>query len=100
MKHSVLCSLDFGKQFNPKPSIIKGNGDGVVNERSLIGCKYWENTPAQENHKIYQVKFADAEHIAILGESAPINYILSKLTGHEDYPRANEQPKKVKTTKY
>lgn len=82
--------MNFGKKFNPNPSIVKGNGDGVVNERSLIGCKNWENTSAQGNHKVHITKFPGAEHITILGDSGPINYILSKLTGHHDYPRADE----------
>lgn len=72
------------------PTIIKGNGDGVVNIRSLTGCGHWENTPSQGNHTIHQKEFPGAEHIAILGKKALINYIINELTGYEDYPRPNE----------
>lgn len=71
-------------------SLIKGNGDGTVNRRSLIGCGYWENTPAQANHNIHQQEFPGVEHYNMLSNSGPINYILNKLTGDEDYPRFNE----------
>lgn len=85
-----LHRLDFGQSYNPVPVLIKGNGDGTVNRRSLIGCGYWADTAAQANHKIYQQEFPGVEHYNMLSNSAPINYILNKLTGNQDYPRAHE----------
>lgn len=86
--------MNFGKKFNLKPSIVNGNGDRVVNLRSLIGCEYWKNSPAQRNRTIYQQEFPGAEHIAILSSSAPINYIIKTLTGYDDYPRPDEYSSK------
>lgn len=82
--------LNFGTEYNPKPILIKGNGDGVVNERSLIGCEYWKKASAQRNHKIYEKVFPGIDHLRILHSAGPINYIVAILTGHQDYPRANE----------
>ncbi|XP_031619143.1 group XV phospholipase A2-like [Contarinia nasturtii] len=83
--------LNFGEKYNSKPELIRGNGDGVVNDRSLNGCKYWINTTAQGKHKIYWKDFPGAQHITILNDKGLINYILNKLTGYHDYPRADEQ---------
>lgn len=83
--------LDFGPAFNPNPTLVKGNGDGTVNRRSLIGCGYWDKTSAQGDHKIYQHEYPNVEHYNMLSDAGPINYILSKLTGDHDYPRANEK---------
>lgn len=82
--------MDFGGAFNPEPFLHKGNGDGTVNRRSLIGCQYWRNTKAQQNYPINQVEYADIEHYNMLSASAPINYIVETLTGKGDYPLADE----------
>lgn len=87
---SHFIRLDFGDSYNPNPVLIKGNGDGTVNRRSLIGCGYWENTAAQGNHKIYQQEFPGVEHYNMLSNSGPINYIINKLTGLSDFPNAKE----------
>lgn len=70
--------------------MINGDGDGTVNRRSLIACEYWEDAPAQGDHGIYQQEFPGVEHYNMLSDAGPINYILDKLTGIADFPRANE----------
>lgn len=86
----VNCRLDFGPTFNPNPSFVKGEGDGTVNRRSLIGCGYWENTASQGNHAVYQQEFPGVEHYNMLSNAGPINYIIDKLTGVADYPLSDE----------
>lgn len=82
--------IDFGQSFNPKPKFVLGDGDGTVNRRSLIGCRYWKNSAAQGDHKIYEHEFPGIEHYNMLSKSGPINYIVERLTGNTDYPRADE----------
>lgn len=77
--------MDFGSGYNPNPTLIRGNGDGTVNERSLIGCGHWENSTAQHGHQVYQQKFPDVEHYNLLADYRVINYILNRLTGIENY---------------
>lgn len=86
-----MNSLHFGTSFDTHPTIIKENGDGTVNKRSLVACERWKNAPEQKNHKVYQREFSKIDHSGMLSSSATINYILSKLTGKQDYPRANEK---------
>lgn len=87
----VSHRLDFGAAgYNTNPSLIKGDGDGTVNKRSLIGCGYWENSAAQGNHEIHQQAFPGVEHYNMLSDPGAINYILSKLTRDNDYPWVNE----------
>lgn len=86
-----MFRLDFGTKFNADPILVKGNGDGTVNRRSLIGCGYWAQTPSQGDHKIYQHEYTGIEHYNMLSDPGPINYILNKLTHENDYPRANEK---------
>lgn len=88
--HFISYRLDFGGAYNPSPTLVKGNGDGTVNRRSLIGCGHWANTPAQGNHNIYQQEFPKVEHYNMLSDAGSINYILNKLTGDNDYPRQGE----------
>lgn len=77
--------LDFGDGYNPDPSLIRGNGDGTVNERSLIGCAHWDNTEAQHGHQIHQQAFPNVEHYNLLADYRVINYIVNRLTGAENY---------------
>lgn len=86
-----MNSLHFGASFDTLPLIIEANGDGTVNERSLVACERWKKAPEQKNHKVYQREFSKVDHTGMLSNSAIINYILSKLTGKQDYPRANEK---------
>lgn len=82
--------MDFGAGYNPNPTFIRGNGDGTVNERSLIGCGHWANTAGQNGHRIYQQAFPNVEHYDLLADYRVINYILNRLTGAENYlPKPN-----------
>lgn len=77
--------MDFGSGYNPNPSFIRGNGDGTVNERSLIGCRHWKDTASQRGHQIYQQAFPGTEHYNLLAHYGVINYILNHLTRVESY---------------
>lgn len=70
--------------------MVLGDGDGTVNRRSLIGCRYWKNTAAQGGHKIYEHEFNGIEHYNMLSKPGPINYIVERLTGVADYPHDDE----------
>lgn len=71
--------MDFGSKFNSYPKIFNSDGDGTVNRRSLIGCDYWKNSPAQANHMIFQQEIPDVDHYNILSDSNSIDYILKLL---------------------
>ncbi|XP_055309524.1 phospholipase A2 group XV-like [Sitodiplosis mosellana] len=80
--------LEFDAAYNGNPTLVKGNGDGTVNRRSLIGCGHWEKAQSQ---KIYQQEYQGIEHYNMLSNAAPINYIIGKLTKDNDYPRPDEK---------
>lgn len=82
--------LDFGNSINPTPTLIRGDGDGTVSKRSLLGCGHWQNTTAQNAHPVHQQAFPDVEHYNLLGDNRVINYILSRLVGVADYPLDGE----------
>lgn len=84
----VFSRLEFGSSFNLNPTTIFGNGDEYVNERSLAGCSRWENG-AQGNHKIHQIEFTGLNHITILDNSGPINYIAKTLINDHDHKSDN-----------
>jgi len=48
--------------------IIKGNGDGTVNYRSLIGCTRWVG---QQKHPVTHHEFKGVDHLQILREDKP-----------------------------
>lgn len=77
--------LYFTTEFNPKPIIISGDGDGQVNLRSLLGCRLWENTPAQAGYPIYLKEFKDVNHLGLLYNDDTINYILRAISCDENY---------------
>lgn len=79
---SLKLRLNFGRSFNSKPALSRGEGDGTVNSRSLIGCQYWATENAQGNHTIHQQEYPGLDHYNILGDSRIIDYILTTLTGH------------------
>lgn len=78
---------------------MKGNGDGTVNKRSLTGCGHFAEMTAQGNHKVYQQGYEGVEHYNMLSDPGPINYILSLLTGKQDYPRDYEISNSTTTMK-
>lgn len=79
--------------------MVLGDGDGTVNKRSLIGCRYWKNTAAQAGRKIFEQEFPGIEHYNMLSQAAPINYIVENLIGIADYPQKDEITSKSDTMK-
>lgn len=73
--------MNFGESFDSNPVEAIGDGDGTVNKRSLTGCEYWRNTPAQGGFAIHQHEFIGVEHYDILGDSRTIDYIMRTLFG-------------------
>ena len=71
-----IHSLDFGTEFNSDPTIIEGDGDGTVNKRSLMGCRYWRNST---NRLIYVREFPGIDHMGILDHSEVIDYVLNAV---------------------
>lgn len=91
--------MDFGSHFNPTPFFFRGNGDGTVNRRSLVGCAYWRDTPAQNDKKVYLQEIPNVEHYDLLSSATVINYILDQLLGVKNYPFAWEYKKPSKSMK-
>lgn len=55
------------------PILVKGDGDGTVNRRSLESCNYWQNSQKQ---KVHHQAFLHIDHMSILKDVNVINYIL------------------------
>lgn len=89
----TLKRLDFGIGFNnPKPAMVKGDGDGTVNYRSLSACKHWQGLESQGNSTINRFEIANAEHYDILSDHRAINHILNELSLPTDYVPPPKQP--------
>lgn len=73
---TYVYSLHFGIQFNSDPIIVEGNGDGTVNTRSLMGCRYWRNATKRS---IYVREFPGIDHMGILDHSEVIDYVLNAV---------------------
>lgn len=96
----VTCHrVEFNEGSNQYLKLSKGNGDGTVNRRSLLGCGSWTNIAAQGNHKVHQREFSGVDHGGMIKQPEPINYILKTLTGDQDYPRENEYVNLASTSK-
>jgi len=66
-----------GDDFNSKPKIVYGDGDGTVNLKSLKGCEKW--VPLQEK-EVHLFAFPHAEHYeGILRRADVIDYLLNVL---------------------
>lgn len=74
--YKTISSLDFGTEFNSDPTIIEGDGDGTVNKRSLMGCRYWKNAT---NRLIHVREFPGIDHMQILDHSEIIDYVLNAV---------------------
>lgn len=95
-----VLSLDFGQSAtNPNPTLVVGNGDGTVNERSLLGCAHWKDTPTQGNHKIFVQALPNVEHYNTLSDHRAINYILNQLVGTDNYQKVNKPQSKFNLMK-
>jgi len=58
------------------PTLLKGDGDGTVNIRSLQGCLRWEGKQEQKvTHKV----FPNVNHLDMLRAEEPSSYIASIL---------------------
>jgi len=53
-------------------TILKGNGDGTVNYRSLIGCTRWAG---QQRQPVTHHQFPGVDHMQILREAAPAEFV-------------------------
>merc|ERR1740137_65413 len=58
--------------FPKSPSLIKGDGDGTVNTRSLEGCLKWRNKQSQPVH--HQV-FEKVNHLDMLRTEKPTQHV-------------------------
>lgn len=65
-----------GKDFND-PKFIKGNGDGIVNIRSLEGCTQW--TTKQKQRVTHEV-FKNVDHMGIIHDKGVMNYLKRLIT--------------------
>lgn len=58
------------------PSLIKGDGDGTVNRRSLEACIHWQTMQSQ---KVFHVAFPKLNHMNILRDDNVLNYLFTVL---------------------
>ena len=54
------------------PTLHKGDGDGTVNIRSLLGCTRWEG---QQKQAIHHHVFPKVDHIGILKQDETAEYV-------------------------
>ncbi len=59
------------------PDVIYGDGDGIVNQRSLHGCLRWSN---QQQQKVYHQEFTGVKHTEMLENKYVIQYMISYIT--------------------
>jgi len=58
------------------PYVKYGQGDGTVNDVSLMGCDQWDSGKYKFDHTIID---EGGEHLAILASAKFIQYVLDKL---------------------
>merc|ERR1719397_2493152 len=64
--------------FPTEPSLVKGDGDGTVNIRSLKGCLKWEGAQKQAvHHKV----FKGINHVDMLRREEPTSYVVNIIDG-------------------
>jgi len=64
--------------FPKEPSLVKGDGDGTVNIRSLKGCLKWESAQKQAvHHKV----FKGINHVDMLRKEEPTSYVVEIIDG-------------------
>jgi len=64
--------------FPTEPSLVKGDGDGTVNIRSLKGCLRWEGAQKQAvHHKV----FKGINHVDMLRRVEPTSYVVDVIDG-------------------
>ena len=60
------------------PSIEKGDGDGTVNIRSLLGCTGWEG---KQKQKFHHHVFPKLDHLQILRDDQVAEFVKSIVQG-------------------
>lgn len=65
-----------GNLVGETPTLIKGDGDGTVNAKSLKACMYWKNF---QHPKITMLELPKADHMSILGDARVLKYIKDVL---------------------
>merc|ERR1739842_258840 len=64
-------------KFPDSPTVKNGDGDGTVNLLSAQRCLQWNNT--SERHRVYHETFKGVDHMAILRNEEPVNYIVNVI---------------------
>ena len=59
---------------NAKAKLLKGEGDGTVNMRSLAACTRWAREMSGR-HKFQHYVFNNTEHLQILRDEVPTEYV-------------------------
>lgn len=62
--------------YDTDPLVDVGNGDGVVNERSLRGCRSWAK---QQTKQVLLRSYGGVDHIEIAKHPLVLKYIASVL---------------------
>lgn len=57
--------------------VIKGDGDGTVNTRSLLGCTQWKE---KQEKLVHHHVFTGVDHLGILREDPPTDFINTLIT--------------------
>jgi len=57
--------------------VIKGDGDGTVNSRSLVGCSQWRN---KQKQYVHHHVFHGVSHLGILRDDPPTDFIDTLIT--------------------
>lgn len=68
---------------------MKGEGDGTVNMRSLSACTKWE-TEMSGRHKFQHHVFNNTEHLQILRDEAPSEYVKDLISNLNEELRMSE----------
>jgi len=74
---------------NAKAKLMKGEGDGTVNMRSLSACTKWE-TEMSGRHKFQHHVFNNTEHLQILRDEAPSEYVKDLISNLNEELRMSE----------
>ena len=70
--------LDFRYDVFPSGSseLIKGDGDGTVNLKSLASCQAWQT---QQNEPVTLKTFKNVDHMGLLSNVEAVNYVQSVI---------------------
>jgi len=81
--------------FPTEPSLVKGDGDGTVNIRSLKGCLRWEGAQKQAvHHKV----FKGINHVDMLRRVEPTSYVVDVIDGLNKQLQKTQQVDEVGTS--